>query len=84
MLQLIVECCKAEREFTTMLGQFDATTLWHVVVEGVVETWRHQLVVQEEVCDAELQQRTCLGNEFVAVNGVIAIKGAEKYLATRQ
>ena len=84
VLQLVVQRREAEGHNAAMLRQLHTTHLGDVVVEVVVQTWRHQLVVQQEVGDAQLQQRARLGDQLVTVYDVVAVEGAEEDMTVGQ
>ena len=53
----------------------------HVVVVGVVEAWRLQYVVDEEIGDAQSEQGAGIGGELLSVDDIVAVDGAKQYMS---
>ena len=76
----VVEGCEAEAEDAVMAGHPDLLRLGGIFRIVAVESRTLYLPVDEEVGDAQLQQRAGAGHQFLAVDEVIAIERAKEHV----
>ena len=84
MLQLIVQGSETEGELSTTAGQLHASAAGDVVVEVLVQTRTLYLVVDEEVGDLQLQQRSARGHQFLQVYHIVTVECSEEQVAIAQ